>query len=154
MMPRTKKRKQPKGIAVSGNEARCSGVRSRIGLDFDKLREAGWTISERQSSSGDKILFRYVNPIGKTLKSNKDVRKELTRASSWKLMNLQVMLSVLSLFILFPIVFSVAFWLSFAYARTILYFFYLYLPLKAICCHIIKKVRGRGKLTFQTTAFR
>ena len=33
-----------------------------------------------------------------------------------------VMLSVLSLFILFPVVFSVAFWSSFAYARTILYF--------------------------------
>ena len=46
---------------------------------------------------------------------------------------------------------------SFAYARTILYFFYLYLPLKAIrffCCRIIKKVRGRRKLTFQTIAFR
>ena len=57
VMPRTKKRKQPKGIGVSGNEARGSGVKSRIGLDFDKLREAGWTISERQSSSGDKVLF-------------------------------------------------------------------------------------------------
>ena len=34
-----------------------------------------------------------------------------------------VMLSVLSLFILFPVVFSVAFWSSFAYERTILYFF-------------------------------
>ena len=34
-----------------------------------------------------------------------------------------VVLSVLSLFILFPVVFSVAFWSSFAYARTILYFF-------------------------------
>ena len=60
LMPRMKQRKQPKGIAVSANEARGSEVQSRIGLDFDKLREAGWTISERQSSSGDKILFRYV----------------------------------------------------------------------------------------------
>ena len=36
-------------------------------------------------------------------------------------------------------------------------FFNLYLPLKAIrffCCCIIQKVRGRRKLTFQTTAFR
>ena len=114
-----------------------------------------------------------------------------------------VMLSVLSLFILFPVVFSVAFWSSFAYARTIIiiisrlmsflqprrscansdnlpgpimlsvspkrcwmylrnvlyyyFFFYLYLPLKAIrffCCRIIQKLRGRRKLTFQTTAFR
>ena len=42
--------------------------------------------------------------------------------------------------------------------RTILYFFfYLYLPLKAIrffCCRIIQKLRGSRKLTFQTTAFR
>ena len=56
-MPQMKKRKQPKGIAVSGNEAKSLGVKSRIGLDFDKLRETGWTISERQSSSGDKVLF-------------------------------------------------------------------------------------------------
>ena len=84
MMPRTKKRKQPKGIGVSGNEARGSGVRSRIGLDFDKLREAGWTISERQSSSGDKILFRYVNPIGKTLKSTKDVEKQLREEGTYE----------------------------------------------------------------------
>ena len=35
-----------------------------------------------------------------------------------------VMLSVLSLFTLFPVVFSVAFWSSFAYARTILYIFF------------------------------
>ena len=68
-----------------------------------------------------------------------------------------VMLSVLSMFILFPVVFSVAFWSSFAYPRTILYFFYLYLPLKAIrffCCRIIQNLRGRRKLTFQTAAFR
>ena len=32
-----------------------------------------------------------------------------------------VMLSVLSLFILFPVVFSVAFWSSFAYARYIFF---------------------------------
>ena len=38
-------------------------------------------------------------------------------------LSLDYMLSVLSLFILFPVVFSVAFWSSFAYARTILYFF-------------------------------
>ena len=76
-MHQTKKRKQPKGIAVSGNEARVSGVKSRIGLDLDKLREAGWTMSERQSSSGDKVLFRYVNPSGKTIKSSRNVEKQL-----------------------------------------------------------------------------
>ena len=68
-----------------------------------------------------------------------------------------VMSSVLSLFILFPVVFSVAFWSSFAHARTIIIIFsYLYLPLKAIrffCCRIIQKARSRRKLTFQTTAF-
>ena len=42
-MHQTKKPKQPKGIAVSGDEARGSGVKSRVSLDFDKLREAGWT---------------------------------------------------------------------------------------------------------------
>ena len=84
MMPRMKKRKQPKGIVVSGNEARGLGVRSRIGLDFDKLREAGWTISERQPSPGDKILFRYVNPIGKTLKSSKDVEKQLREEGTYE----------------------------------------------------------------------
>ena len=77
LMHQTKKRKQPKGIAVSGNEARGSGVKSRVGLDFDKLREAGWTISEMQSSSGDKFLFRYVNPSGKTIKSSRNVEKQL-----------------------------------------------------------------------------
>lgn len=77
LMHQTKKRKQPKGIAVSGNEARGSGVKSRVGLDFDKLREAGWTISEMQSSSGDKVLFRYVNPSGKTIKSSRNVEKQL-----------------------------------------------------------------------------
>ena len=76
-MHQTKKRKQPKGIAVSSNEARGSGVKWRVGLDFDKLREAGWTISEMQSSSGDKVLFRYVNPSGKTIKSNRNVEKQL-----------------------------------------------------------------------------
>ena len=76
-MHQTKKRKQPKRIPVSSNEARGSGVKSRVGLDFDKLREAGWTISEMQSSSGDKVLFRYVNPSGKTTKSSRNVEKQL-----------------------------------------------------------------------------
>lgn len=76
-MPWTKQHKQPKGIAVSGNEAWGSGVKSRIGLDFDKLREAGWTISERQSSSGGKVLFQHVNPSGKTIESSRDVEKQL-----------------------------------------------------------------------------
>ena len=67
-----------------------------------------------------------------------------------------VVLSVLSLFILFPVVFSVVFW-SLCLCTYYIIFFYLYLPLKAIrssCCRIIKKVRVRRKLTFQTRAFR
>ena len=59
-------------------------MKSRIGLDFDKLREAGWTISERQSSSGDKVLFRYVNPGGKTVKSSKDVEKQLREEGTYE----------------------------------------------------------------------
>ena len=45
--------------------------------------------------------------------------------SLWKVIT--VMLSFLSLFIPFPVVFSVAFWSSFAYApaRTILYIYFL-----------------------------
>ena len=56
-----------------------SGIQSRIALDFEKLREAGRLIrqEERQSSSGVKILFRYKNPGVKTLKSAKDVERQL-----------------------------------------------------------------------------
>ena len=41
--------------------------------------EAGWTIKreERESSSGMKVYFRYTNPGGKTLKSAKDVERQL-----------------------------------------------------------------------------
>ena len=58
---------------------RGSGLQSRIALDFEKLRKAGWTIKqeERESSSGVKIYFRYTNPGGKTLKSAKDVERQL-----------------------------------------------------------------------------
>ena len=77
-MPRPKKRSISANSA-KGNEARGSGSQSRITLDFDKLREAGWTINqvERTSSSGLKVFFRYVNPEGKTVKSAKDVEREL-----------------------------------------------------------------------------
>ena len=62
------------------------------------------------------------------------------------------MLSVLSLFILFPVVFSVAFWSSFAYARTILYIFLPLFTTKSDTFFLLphhKKVRGRRKLTFR-----
>ena len=64
---------------VKANKARGSGSQSRIALDFEKLREAGWTIKqeERESSSGVKIYFCYTNPSGKMLKSAKDVEWQL-----------------------------------------------------------------------------
>jgi len=65
--------------AAKGNMIRGSGLKSRIALNFEKLREAGWMINqeERQSSSRVKILFRYTNPGGKMLKSVKDVEWQL-----------------------------------------------------------------------------
>lgn len=81
-MPPKKRRKQTNqkaAMAAKGNVIRGSGLQSRIALDFEKLREAGWTIKqeERESSSGVKIYFRYTNPGGKTLKSAKDVERQL-----------------------------------------------------------------------------
>jgi len=78
-MPPKKRPKQMNEKSAKANEARGSGSQSRIALDFEKLREAGWTIKqdERESSSGVKIYFRYTNPGGKTLKSAKDVERQL-----------------------------------------------------------------------------
>ena len=80
VMPPKKRLKQTKEKSAKANEARGSGSQSRIALDFEKLREAGWTIKqgERESSSGVKVYFRYTNPGGKTLKSAKDVERQLT----------------------------------------------------------------------------
>lgn len=77
-MPRQKRSVISTQSAV-GNSARGTGARSRISLDINKLREAGWSISqeERTSSSGTKVFFRYVNPEGKTVKSSKDVERQL-----------------------------------------------------------------------------
>ena len=74
-----KRPKQTNEKSAKANEARGSGSQSRIALDFEKLREAGWTIKQeqRESSSGVKIYFRYTNPGGKTLKSAKDVERQL-----------------------------------------------------------------------------
>ena len=79
MMPLKKRPKQTNKKSAKANEARGSGSQSRIALDFEKLREAGWTIKqeERESSSGVKIYFRYTNPGGRTLKSAKDVERQL-----------------------------------------------------------------------------
>jgi len=78
-MPPKKRPKQTNEKSAKANEAQGSGSQSRIALDFEKLREAGWTIKqgERESSSGVKVYFRYSNPGGKTLKSAKDVERQL-----------------------------------------------------------------------------
>ena len=78
-MPPKKRLKQVNEKLAKANEARGSGSQSRIALDFEKLREAGWTIKreDRESSSGMKVYFCYTNPGGKTLKSAKDVERQL-----------------------------------------------------------------------------
>ena len=65
--------------SAKANEAPGSSSQSRIMLHFEKLSEAGWTIKqeERESSSGVKVYFCYSNPGGKTLKSAKDVERQL-----------------------------------------------------------------------------
>ena len=71
--------KQSNEKSAKANKAWGSGSQSRIALDFEKLREAGWTIKQekKESSSGVKIYFRYTNPGRKTLKSAKDVEQQL-----------------------------------------------------------------------------
>ena len=58
------------------NNFRGTGASSRISLDFDKLRNAGWTITERKDSS-QRTHYKYVSPEGRTQKSAKDVEKKL-----------------------------------------------------------------------------
>ena len=79
VMPPKKRLKQTKEKSAKANNARGSGSQLRIALDFEKLREAGWMVQreERESSSGVKVYFRYTNPGGKTLKSAKDVERQV-----------------------------------------------------------------------------
>lgn len=67
-MPPKKRSKQTNEKSAKGNEAQGSGSESRIALDVEKLREAGWMIKqeERQSSSGVKVYLHYTNPGGKS----------------------------------------------------------------------------------------
>ena len=78
-MPPKNKQKKAREKSVKGNEARGSGSRSRITLDFEKLRNAGWMVTEedKQSTSGVKVYFRYTDPNGKRVKSAKDVERQL-----------------------------------------------------------------------------
>lgn len=58
------------------NHFRGSGASSRISLDFEKLRNAGWTITERKNSS-QRTHYKYVSPAGRSVKSAKDVERKL-----------------------------------------------------------------------------
>lgn len=58
------------------NHFRGTGASSRISIDLEKLRNAGWTITERTDSS-KQTHYKYVSPEGKTQKSAKDVERKL-----------------------------------------------------------------------------
>ena len=76
-MSKRKASKARKEASKKAHEARGSGSKSRISLDFEKLN-AGWTIEERPSSSSRASLqFSYRNPEGKSLKSAEDVKRQL-----------------------------------------------------------------------------
>ena len=63
-------------LGTEMNNFHGKGASSRVLLDFAKLQNAGWTITERQDSS-NKTHFVYVSPEGKTQKSAKDVARKL-----------------------------------------------------------------------------
>ena len=50
-MPPKKRLKETKEKSAKANEALGSGSQSRIMLDFEKLREAGWTIKQEERES-------------------------------------------------------------------------------------------------------
>ena len=81
-MPPKKHSNATKEKSASANEARGSGSHSRIVLDFEKLRQAGWKVIEdkrklKSSSTGLKVFYRYTNPAGKSVKSSKEVERQL-----------------------------------------------------------------------------
>ena len=77
-MPKRKASKARKEASKEAHEARGSGSKSRISLDFEKLKNAGWTNEEcPKSSSGKSLQFTYRNPEGKSLKSAKEVKRQL-----------------------------------------------------------------------------
>jgi len=55
----------------NANKAQGSGSQSRIAFNFEKLREADWTIKqgERESFLGVNVYSCYLNPGGKTKKA-------------------------------------------------------------------------------------
>ena len=58
------------------NHFRGTGASSRISLDFEKLRNAGWTITERKNLP-QRTHYKYVSTEGRTVKSAKDVERKL-----------------------------------------------------------------------------
>ena len=60
------------------HEAHGSGWKSRISLDFEKLKNAACMIEEHpKSSSGTLLQFSYRNREGKSLKSAKEVKQQV-----------------------------------------------------------------------------
>lgn len=76
-MPPKKPSKLRKEASRKVHDSRGTGSQSQTTLDFDKLRKAGWMITECESStsSGVKVYFKYVNPEGKTVKSAIDIQR-------------------------------------------------------------------------------
>ena len=76
-MPKTKASVSRKKASKKAHKARGYGSKARIRLDFEKLRNEGWTIEEWQTTSRSTIQFTYRNPDGKTIKSAKEAERQL-----------------------------------------------------------------------------
>ena len=76
--PNTSKKSQRKATRLG------SGSQSRTALDFEELREAGWTITsgERLSSSGVKVYFRCINPVA--VKGTNEVEQRLKHEGTFE----------------------------------------------------------------------
>ena len=58
-MPKRKASKARKEASKKAHEARGSGSKSRISLDFEKLKNAGWTIEENHVLSHIHFAQRF-----------------------------------------------------------------------------------------------
>ena len=76
-MPKTKASISRKKASEKAHKARGYGSKARIHLDFEKLRNEGWTIEERPATSRSTVHFTYRNPDGKTIKSAREVEHQL-----------------------------------------------------------------------------
>lgn len=59
--------------------SRGRGEGSRLSFDIEKLQSLGWKVKRRESTSSgkNKVHLTYKAPDGRTLKSARDVEKEL-----------------------------------------------------------------------------